>query len=390
MECRSCGSNYLWPFLDLGNQAIPRFPTDPKEEVPHFPLSLVKCESCNLVQLSESVDRDLLFKQFWYRSGTSQAIREDLKGIAIEGSVEVDEKGIALDIGCNDGTLLSFLPESMKKVGFEPALNVAIPAQKHGRILNDYFSADQYLPLFQKANLVTCIGMFYDLEDPLWFCKNVAECLAPEGIFIVQQNYLGLMLVNTGYDNVCHEHLTYFSLASLEPILEKAGLEVYDVDLNEINGGSFKTFIAHRGKREVSDDVRRLREDEKKQGLDGRKAYRDFSYKVRTRARELNRFLLDKGNLMLYGAGTRGSTLFQYASMYNPINPRGAVDNNPEKHGRFYLDRKIPIMSAQEALKNPPEYFLLLAYQFTEEIVKNDQLFPKTKWIIPLPEFRIV
>lgn len=403
MDCRGCGSDYLWPFLDLGNLAIPRFPSKPDEQVPHFPLALVKCEACHLVQLSESVDRDLLFTQFWYRSGISQTIRENLKDIAREARQQASlvAGDTVLDIGSNDGTLLRFFTDSLEYqesqfnlVGFEPAENVIEDSNGWATIINDYFSAEQWKERFGsvKAKLITAIGMFYDLENPLGFCQNVKQCLADDGAFIVQQNYLGTMLANTGYDNICHEHLTYFSLLSIEPILEKAGLEIYDVVLNTVNGGSFKTFIAHKGKRKVSERVSTLREVEARQNLVGRKPYRDFSYRVRASAREVNKFLMDKSNVMIYGAGTRGSTLFQYASRFNHPTIRGAVDNNPEKHGRYYLDTKIPIMSREEALKNPPEYFLVLPYHLAEEIEAKERAnFPsRTKWIVPLPEFRIV
>jgi len=333
----------------------------------------------------------MLFKQFWYRSGISQSITSDLKTIALEGAKEVGNEGTAIDIGCNDGTLMSFLPDSMVKVGFEPAYNVAVIAQKHGRVLVDYFNADWYLSMMEKAKLITAIAMFYDLEDPTRFCHDVSSCLEEDGVFIVQQNYLGLMLVNNAYDNICHEHLTYFSLASLKPILEKAGLEVYKVELNEVNGGSFKTFICHKGNRTIDDSVALLEQDEKAKDLAGRKIYRNFSYRVRTEARQMNIFLGDKKKVMIYGAGTRGATLFQYARMHHPFNVDAAVDNNPEKNGRYYLDTKIPIISREGALKNQPDYFLVLPYHIADEIVHRErESFPKTRFIIPLPEFRVV
>src|SRR5256886_6861606 len=170
MSCRGCGSDSLWAFLDLGNQALARFPLKPEEKIPHAPLVLVKCESCSLVQLSESVDRDLLFREFWYQSGISETIRKDLNLIAEDAKREVPLKhgDTVLDIGCNDGTLLSFFDEDLNRFGFEPAFNMAAMANKHGRIIKQYFSAKTFLRAsFYKAKLVTPFSMLYHLYEPV-------------------------------------------------------------------------------------------------------------------------------------------------------------------------------------------------------------------------------
>src|SRR5437660_9143853 len=201
--CRACNSSSLWPFLDLGDQTLPRFPRDKNEALPHAPLGLVKCRNCHLVQLGYSVDWDLLFRRFWYRSGISSSISTDLKRIAEEGAREANlQSGVALDIGCNDGTLLSYLPDDTKKIGFEPAGNLIMLAKKHGLIIPDYFSAEKYLGSCEKANLITSIAMFYDIENPVGFCRDMRSCLSPDGVIIIQQNYLPLMLMNNSYDNV--------------------------------------------------------------------------------------------------------------------------------------------------------------------------------------------
>jgi NDP-4-keto-2,6-dideoxyhexose 3-C-methyltransferase len=361
---------------------------------------LVKCESCNLVQLSESVERDLLFREFWYQSGISHTIKNDLKKIAEEGFKEADLHhgksygSTVIDIGCNDGTLLSFFETQLNRFGFEPATNLAAMARQHGRIIEDYFSAKAFFrESFYHAKLIFAIAMFYDLENPVAFCQEVAKCLADDGVFIVQQNYLGLMSQNTAYDNVCHEHLTYFSLQSLENVLEQAGLQIYHVELNQINGGSFKTFIDHKGFRDVDYTVPLLEKEEQTKELAGHNVYRDFAYRARANARSVNKFLepIENRKVMIYGAGTRGATLFQFASQFHKPKVTAAVDNNPDKHGRYYLDTGIPIISREEALKNPPDYFLVLPYHLADEIIEKEKTsFPKTNWIVPLPEFRIV
>jgi len=394
-RCRGCGSGNAWIFLDLGNQTLPRFPKILGESIPRASLELVKCEACNLVQLLETVDRDLVFREFWYQSGISQTIRKDLNLLAEDGRREVTLKhgDTVVDIGANDGTLLSYFDLNLNRIGFEPAGNVASIARRHGngKIIEDYFSAQEFhRNSYYNAKLIYAVGMFYDLENPVGFSRDVANCLTQDGVFIVQQNYLGLMLQNTAFDNVCHEHLTYFSLATFQKVLSQAGLEVYHVELNEINGGSFKTFITYKGSRQVDDSVALLEQTEKQRDYSGRKIYRDFAYNVRTRTRVLNN-ALDGRKTMIYGAGTRGSTLFQFARRFAKPNILAAVDNNPSKHGHYYLDTGIPIINREEALKNPPDYFLVLPYHLADEIVsKEREFFPKAEWIIPLPEFRIL
>jgi NDP-4-keto-2,6-dideoxyhexose 3-C-methyltransferase len=394
-SCRACGSDKAWVFLDLGSQALPRFPKTLVEPVARAPLELVKCESCSLVQLLESVDRDLLFLEFWYRSGISQTIRKDLNLIAEDGKREagpLKHGDTVVDIGCNDGTLLGFFDDSLNRIGFEPADNLAKLARKHGRIIDKYFSNREFhRTSFYQAKLIFAIAMFYDLEDPVDFCRQVADCLTEDGVFVVQQNYLGLMLQNNAYDNVCHEHLTYFSLGALKNVLSQAGLEVYHVELSGINGGSFKTLIGFKRKHPVDDSVALLEQSEKQMDLIDHKIYRNFAFRVRVRARNLNRFLEKHETTMIYGAGTRGATLFQFSTMFAKPNIVGAVDNNPEKHGHYYLDTSIPIISREEALENPPNYFLVLPYHLADEIVEKERsFFPDSRWIIPLPEFRVV
>jgi NDP-4-keto-2,6-dideoxyhexose 3-C-methyltransferase len=322
-------------------------------------------------------------------------IRKDLNLIAEDGKREagpLKHGDTVVDIGCNDGTLFSFFDESLNRIGFEPAANLAKIARKHGRIVENYFSNREFhrASLYQ-AKLVFAIAMFYDLEDPVDFCRQVADCLTEDGVFVIQQNYLGLMLQNNAYDNVCHEHLTYFSLGSLKNVLAQAGLEVYHVELSGINGGSFKTFIGFKGKHQVDETVALLEHSEKDMDLVDSKIYRNFAFRVRVRARNLNRFLEKHETTMIYGAGTRGATLFHFSTMFAKPNIIGALDNNPEKKGRYYLDTGIPIISREEALKSPPDYFLVLPYHLADEIVEKEKSsFPNSRWIIPLPDFRVV
>lgn len=261
--------------------------------------------------------------------------------------------GVAVDIGANDGTLLKYLPKTMRRIGYEPAKNLKTDYER----VPDYFRAETYR--FPRAELITAIGMFYDLQDPVRFSQDVAKCLAPKGCFIVQQNYLPDMINNLSYDNICHEHLTYFSLQTLSDVLRKAGLVIYNYTFNKINGGSFRAFICHKGEKfeaEITEEP-----------LD----YQGFAKKVSDSIDQLNRKLdryMDK-RVMIYGAGTRGATIYGSLKQF-PF--QAAIDNNPAKHGRYYLDTNIPIISHEQAMNNPPDAYLLLPYFLKDEISLGD------------------
>ena len=254
-RCRVCGSPNLESVLSLGNQFISNFVDSAGEEAYTAPLELVLCNrktgGCGLVQLKHTVPRDLLYRQYWYKSGINQSMRNALADITdkIEKKVSLSQGDIALDIGCNDGTLLrSFRTKGLVLAGFEPATNL-IPEAQVGtsKIINDFFGAGAFHREFdsRKAKVITAIAMFYDLEDPNVFVSDLKQILDESGICVIQQNYLPSMLESNAFDNIGHEHLEYYSLLSLEYLLGLHGLETFDVGLNDVNGGSFRVYVKH-------------------------------------------------------------------------------------------------------------------------------------------------
>lgn len=306
---------------------------------------------------------------------------------------------IAVDIGANDGTLLRSYPQSgLKLVGFEPAENLVQDAVKGTDwICNDFFSAGPFLEKFgsNKAKVITSVAMFYDLEDPNRFVGDISQCLASHGVWVVQQNYLATMLEKNGFDNIGHEHLEYYSLTTMEKLLSRHSLEIFDVEINDVNGGSFRTYACHQGTFKLQKRVGLLKEKEDHLSLDKLQTYRTFAANIRKVKLELSKLVRDQvrngKTVYVYGASNRGNTILQYCGLDHTLIGK-ATDANPEKWGRKTVGTKIPIVSKEEARKDNPDYFLILPHHFLEEIEREERnyLDGGGKFIVPLPKVRII
>jgi SAM-dependent methyltransferase len=306
---------------------------------------------------------------------------------------------IVIDIGCNDGTLLrSYRIPGLKLVGFEPAKNLVEQArQGTDYIFNNFFGFNLFRKEFprSKAKIITSIAMFYDLDDPDTFVGDIVRCLEPKGIWVVQQNYLVSMLKQNGFDNIGHEHLTYYSLHTMTQLLSLHDLEVFDVETNEVNGGSFRTYIARRGKFEVHESVKEMKKLETKLFSDKPSIYATFAKDIRGIRSQLRKFIGDEVNagkkVYVYGASTRGNTILQYSGLDHRLI-RKATDANPEKWGLRTPGTDIPIVSKAEARRDNPDYFLVLPHHFLEEIRLEESEYLRSggRFIVPLPRFRIV
>ena len=398
--CRLCGSAKLENLLFLGNQYVSDFVTSTGAN-PRAPLELVRCKSCGLVQLKHTFSRASLYYHYWYKSGISPTMRRALEELVRRASeaARLASGDIVLDIGCNDGTLLrSYNRSDLFLVGFEPAENLIPEAEKGTNwIFNDFFSADIFKSKFgvRKAKIITSVAMFYDIDDPNKFVNDITQILAPEGVWVVQQNYLATMLEQNGFDNIGHEHLEYYSLATMQELLQRHELEVFDVETNDVNGGSFRTLICHRGKYPVEASVAAMRERETHLGLDKHETYKQFARRIGQIKSEVHGFVsseVKKGKTVyVYGASNRGNTILQYCDLDKTLI-RKATDANPEKWGKKTVGTQIPIVSKEEARKDRPDYFLVLPHHFLEEIVSDEQSYLRTGGIliVLLPEFRLI
>jgi NDP-4-keto-2,6-dideoxyhexose 3-C-methyltransferase len=414
VACRMCGNAKLEPIISFGELYVSDFlGTDEEDRSLKAPLEVVFCNprngGCGLIQLKHTVSHEAMYRNYWYRSGMNQTMMNALKEIAqsVESLVDLKPGDSVLDIGANDGTLLrGYTTKGLHLVGFEPAKNLGqYNSVGTTNIINDFFNYGAWEKEFpgKKAKAVTAIAMFYDLEEPNVFVADVAKILDPEsGVFIIQQAYLPLMLRTNEIGNICHEHLEYYALMSMENLLKRHNLEIFDVVTNDINGGSFRTYIRH--KREGSkirvpqgaaERLRTMRDEEAVLKLDEPAPYEDFAMRVNDIRDRLVSFLKEekaKGKKIYgYGASTKGNTLLQYFGI-GPDLITAIAERNPDKWGKKTVGTLIPIVSEDEARAAQPDYFLILPWHFLDEFKKREADFLKRggKFIVPMPDCAII
>jgi len=405
-SCRVCNHEPLDEIISLGMQPLINF-LDSAQKVYSAPLDLMLCDKktggCGLLQLKHTVPGNLLYKKFWYKSGVNQTIRNDLADVVnkVEQLIELKPKDIVVDIGSNDSTLLRcYSGKGLVLVGFEPATNLLQEA-KIGttKIFNDFFNYKQFKKEFgkRKVKVVTSISMFYDLEEPNKFVEDIVKILENDGVLVIQMNYLMTMLENNAFDNIVHEHLEYYSLKSLEYLLNKHNLEVFDVEQNEINGGSIRTYVKHKDckKYPTSERVSQTRKYEAMKGLEEHSTYINFVKRIDGLKKKTYDFIKKEVNagkkVYIYGASTRGNTLLHFFNLDNNLIQK-AADKNPNKWGKEIVGIKIPIISEEQARKEKPDYFLVLPWYFIKEFEIREKKYLEEggKFIVPLPNFYVV
>jgi len=407
--CRVCGSNKLISILSLGEQFVTNFVEEPSEGYVKGPLELVLCNvkdgGCGLLQLKHTVERDILYRKYWYKSGISTTMVKALKDIvsSAEKLVKLSSGDLAIDVGSNDGTLLrQFKTPGLITVGFEPSNLWELGIEGTSKIINDYFNYETFRREFgdKKAKLITSIAMFYDLEDPNTFVEDIKKCLADDGLWVIQMNYLGLMLENNTFDNICHEHLEYYSLLSLQNLLDRHDMEPIDVELNDVNGGSFRTYVRLKGGKikgfpGATERLKKQKSYEEKIGLNNKKSYDEFAEKIERTKNSLMDFLNHEAKagkkIFIYGASTRGLVVLQYFGIDKKLI-KAAVDKNPDKWGKYIVGTGIPIISIEEYRREKPDYLFVLPYHFIEEIKDQERKFLEDggKMIVAIPEFKII
>jgi NDP-4-keto-2,6-dideoxyhexose 3-C-methyltransferase len=410
-KCRICGNDQFITVLDLGDQALSgRFPGKDDPDPPRAPLVLVKCDNsknpdaCGLVQLRHSVPPlEMYTCGYGYRSGINKTMSEHLADITGKARkiVRLEKNDIVLDIGSNDGTLLkSYSRDDIRRIGMDPG-GEQYKKYYTGEILlvSDFFTASNFKSVFprDKAKIITSIAMFYDLEKPLEFIDNIRQILHKDGVWILEQSYLPTMLEMNSFDTICHEHLEYYAFHQIEWMLRQNHLKAIDIELNDMNGGSFKLYVTHADSAlsrnsAALDKVIRSEQDLK---LDSETPYREFCTRVERIKTHLNTLLRtekEKGKkIFVYGASTKGNVLLQYFNIDASLIT-AAAERNPEKWGSRTPGTNIPIISEEAARKLKPDYFLVLPWHFKHEFIERESRFLKDggKFIFPLPEVEIV
>ncbi|MCX6056533.1 MAG: class I SAM-dependent methyltransferase [Chloroflexi bacterium] len=393
--CRMCGSNDLREMLSLGEQFINDFvPPEGIGKGLKAPLELVMCSHCSLLQLRHTAPQELLYaRYYWYRSGVTDTMRAALRDITaeIENMVPLQAGDVVLDIGANDGTMLaSYTVPGIRRVGCEPADNlVDMLHQNVEYVMHDFWDYERYMKLagewgFGKAKVITAIGMFYDLEDPNQFIADACRALTDDGVFVAQLMCLAPMLQKNDLGNICHEHLEYYSLESLRYLFETNGLEMFKIEENEVNGGSYRIFARHYKGTGISFEEKITQDDILAFG----KRLEDN----RDRCMEFIKGEVTKGTTVyVYGASTKGNVILQYFGLDNKLIT-AAAERSPEKWGKFTIGTWIPIVSEEEARRAQPDYFLVLPWAFFKEFYARESEWRAHggKFILPLPDFRVV
>lgn len=411
--CRVCMGT-LQPVFSLGEQYVSDFPAPGEPDGVKAPLEVALCSKCTLLQLRQTVPADTMYRNYWYRSGTNRTMREALRDIAItaERLMHLNEGDAVLDIGCNDGTLLgAYRTPDLFKIGFDPAENLAPFSRRIAdRIVTGFFEAEAYLTDHAlaaiKPKVVTSVAMFYDLEDPGTFVSDVKAVMHDDGVWIVQMSYLPMMLASNDVGNVCHEHLEYYSLHSFEYLLHMYDLEIVDMEVNNVNGGSFRVYVRNRGAPETTfgdstyralagDRLRSFREEEDKRNLGQQTTYKEFGQWVERIKSDVAGFIREqvatKKTVFVYGASTKGNTILQYFGLDRSLIT-AAAERNPDKWGRMTVGTHIPIVSEDEARAARPDYFLVLPWHFLSEFQERekDYLLAGGRFILATPHFALI
>lgn len=408
--CRICGNPHLKEVIDLGDQYLQgsfvkegmAAPTTRK-----IPTKLVRCDAsksegaCGLVQTSVSVPPQVLYSNYWYQSAISKTMRDHLKSIVEEGLSYVPRPKRVLDIACNDMTLLRGYNDKVKKVGIDPSDITRRSTAKNCTVVNDIFPSAK-LPAFidKRFDIITSIAMFYDVETPVSFVHSIYHRLENDGVWIVEVAYLPATLAQVSYDTIVHEHLLYYSLATLEAVFKRGGMRCIKATLNDINGGSIRCVVVRddcfaHDKQEDLDALNGIRVREFDLALDTDVPYDVFRSEVTLQRRNLVKLVADikvKGGVIhLYGASTKSMTLLQFCGFDHNTIPY-AWERSHEKVGGKTLGTGIRMISEEEGRAMKPDYVLVGPWHFKREILQRekDTINGGVRFILPLPSIEVI
>ena len=408
--CRISGKK-LTPFIDLGNQYVSDFVS--KEyiyDVDRSSLKVGYCSKSKLAQLYTTYSQEKMYKKYWYKSGINETMINELKNIVHDCLLYKSLKAndVVLDIASNDGTLLKNYDSDLKKIGIDPsdvAKRSNVYKEKNFTLINDFFSKSSYFKKTKKkASIVTIIAMFYDLENPIKFLKDLREVINEDGIGVIQISYTPLMLEQNEFGFISHEHLCYFTLANLKSLLEKCGFYLFDVKLNSSNGGSIRVFFTPNyqllsfpenlkmiGKFRLNS----ILNYEIKKKINNKSTYLNFKKRIDILKYQTLKWLdSEKKNgkkVIGYGASTKGNVLLQYYGINSDLLPFIA-ERSIEKHGLYTAGTGIEIISEEEMRKMKPDYLFALPWFFINSFLKREKNLIEngTRFVVPQPILKII
>lgn len=403
-KCRICGNLHLEQVLDLGEQMLTGvFPSDKSATVTAGPLRLVKCvggaQACGLLQLEHSYDLGEMYgDNYGYRSGLNGSMVKHLQGKVekILSMVPLDESDLVIDIGSNDSTTLQAYPSPGPILyGFDPTgkkFSKYYPA--HIKLISDFFSSLLFKEHFgaRKAKVITSFAMFYDLEDPIGFMRDVYDVLSDDGIWVFEQSYMPTMLETNSYDTVCHEHLEFYSMRQIKWMTDQVGFKILDVEFNDVNGGSFSVTVSKAFGNEAPNPlVQEIIIAEQQKGLDTLAPYKAFAERVSKSKRKLREFILtalqEGKTVAALGASTKGNVLLQYCGLTEK-EILGVGEVNADKFGSYTPGTWIPIIAEDELLTKKIDYLVVLPWHF-KKFFQNNPKFSNVTLVFPLPELSL-
>lgn len=406
MNCRMCGSTGLYKFLDLGFTP----PADQfrrkdqlREADVYYPLQVMMCEECGLAQLSYVVSPEVLYRNDYpYESSTTQTGRRHWAEFAasVVKRLRLAPGDLAVDIGSNVGVLLgAFRDNGMRVQGVDPAANIVMIARENGiDTICEFFNEDaarQIVADKGKASVITATNVFAHVDDLDALLESVKALLNERGVFIFEAPYFVNLLKHNEYDTIYHEHLSYLSAKPLVPFFAKHGMEAFHIEENDIHGGSFRVFVGRAGQWPIGEEVDRMITEEERLGIYKRERLDRFAQEVGKNKKDLTWLLQslkhDGKRIVGVSAPAKGMTLLNYCRIDNDVLDF-VTEKSRLKIGRYTPGAHIPVVSDAELLSQQPDYALLLAWNFAEEIMRNLEEYRRRggKFIIPIPSPRIV
>jgi len=400
MLCKNC-NHKINPIIKIGKQPISSVFLDTKKKLKNYSLDLYECIKCKLVQTSLDIkNNDMYGSTYGYRTSLSDFMIKHMKKKyqRIMDSNFLKKNSNVLDIGSNDGTFLNFFDRKNTNLyGIDPS------AKKYKHFYNkkinlivDYFSKKKILKEFGniKFSLITSFAMFYDISQPRKFCSEIYDLLDEKGLWILEMSYFPALLKNLTYDQICHEHITYYTLSTFKKIANFCKLQVIDYSFNEINGGSIEIVCSKKKllNNKKNKKIIFLLNKEKEINFSN---YNKFLNRLENSKKVLREYILNikllKKKIYGYGASTKGNIILNYCGITNKEIPY-ICDANSYKYEKYTPGSNIKIVSKAFARKKNPKYFLVLIWSFRNEVIKQEKNFIEKggKLIFPLPIFHLV
>jgi SAM-dependent methyltransferase len=404
VACRSCGGTTLRPVLDLGEQPLANsYPAlDAGTDEPRYPLAIVCCAGCSLVQLTGTVDPQVMFDDYPYFSSYSDtmvaAMEQLAHRLADQHSLGADD--LVVEVASNDGYLLRhYIGCGVPVLGVEPAANVARAAEHAGvPTLVEYFSADTGHRLAAEGRLASILhanNVMAHVPEINDFIEGIAAVLRPTGTAVIETPYLGHLIADGEFDTIYHEHVFHYSLTAIDALVRRHGLAVVDVEQVAMHGGSLRVFLQHDTMGSPSPEVRRLLAAEEEAGVGGPEYYQDFARRVES-TRTRTRALLEQekaagARIAAYGAAAKGTVLLNHFGIDTSLVDY-VVDRSPHKQGRRMPGVGIPVRDPSALIEDQPDLVLLLAWNFADEILEQQAAYRQAggRFLVPIPEPRVL